>query len=89
MGSTVTAMEEKRVRRPQLRMLNCPSCGQRGLLKAILWGMPEEEFDYDNFASGGCVIPSSSPPDCRCSGCGVDAYSDEISGFDDGMIRLR
>jgi hypothetical protein len=50
--------------------------------------MPEDEFDYDNFASGGCVIPSESPPGCRCSGCGADAYRDEISGFDDGIIKL-
>lgn len=82
-------MEAKKTRRPQLRTLVCPTCGQRGLLKTILWGMPEEDFDYGSFASGGCVLPSPSPPDCRCSGCGTDAYRDDISGFDDGIVRLR
>jgi len=46
--------------------------------------MPEESFNYDKFASGGCVIPSATPPDSRCGGCFHDFYRDEISGFDDG-----
>ena len=43
--------------------------------------MPEAEFDYLKFASGGCLVPSLNPPDCRCSGCGFDGYRDEISGY--------
>ena len=43
--------------------------------------MPEAEFDYLKFASGGCLVPSANPPDCRCSGCGFDGYRDEISGY--------
>ena len=39
-------MENKRVRRAQLRTLTCPGCGERGLFKTILWGMPEATFDY-------------------------------------------
>lgn len=81
-------MENKRPRRPQLRTLICPECGERGLLKTILWGMPEEGFDYDQFASGGCIIPSASPPDFRCRGCHADWYRDEISGFKDGDVIL-
>jgi len=68
-------------RRPQLRTLICPECNERGLLRTILWGMPEAEFDYLKFASGGCLVPSLNPPDCRCSGCGFDGYRDQISGF--------
>lgn len=50
-------MENKRVRRAQLRTLTCPGCGERGLLKTILWGMPEATFDYNKYASGGCIVP--------------------------------
>ena len=76
-------MENKRVRRAQLRTLTCPGCGERGLFKTILWGMPEATFDYNKYASGGCIVPSSMPPDCRCSGCDQDYYRDVISGFID------
>ncbi len=70
----------KAKRRPQLRTLTCPECNERGLFRVILWGMPEAEFDYVKFASGGCCLPSLNPPDCRCSGCGFDGYRDQISG---------
>jgi hypothetical protein len=73
------SMENKAPRRLQLRSLNCPNCNGRGLMKTILWGMPEEDFDYDKYASGGCVVPNNPPPDCRCTGCGEDFYRDEIS----------
>ena len=75
----VESMKPKR--RRQLRTLTCPECNERGLLRTILWGMPEAEFDYLKFASGGCLVPSLNPPDCRCSGCGFDGYRDQISGF--------
>jgi len=45
--------------------------------------MPEEEFDYKKYSSGGCIVPSL-PQDCRCSGCGYDGYRDQISGFFEG-----
>ena len=62
-------MQPAKPRRPQLRTLTCPNCAERGLLRPILWGMPEEGFNYDRFSSGGCVLPSPTPPDCRCGGC--------------------
>ena len=74
-------MQKKRARRPQLRTLICPSCGKYGSLKPILWGMPEEDFNYDKFASGGCCVPSAWPPDSRCSACYQDCYRDEVSGY--------
>lgn len=77
-------MENKRPRRPQLRTLTCPACCMHGLLKPILWGMPEDGFDYNTFASGGCVLPSAMPPDSRCAGCFQDCYRDEVSGFNNG-----
>lgn len=83
-GSSVQNMQPAKARRQQLRTLTCPTCGARGLLRPILWGMPEESFDYKKYASGGCVWPSANPPDCRCSGCGDDFYRDLVSGFSDG-----
>jgi hypothetical protein len=74
-------MQPKRERRKQLRTLTCPECAQKGLLRTLLWGMPEEEFDYKKYASGGCVLPSAWPPDFRCSGCGYEGYRDLINGF--------
>jgi hypothetical protein len=77
-------MQPAKPKRPQLRTLTCPNCAERGLLRPILWGMPEQNFDFNKFASGGCVLPSARPPDCRCGGCFHDFYRDEISGFSDG-----
>ena len=48
----------------------------------LFLGMPDDEFDHDKFASGGCVIPSAWPPDGRCSGCRFEGYRDVISGFE-------
>lgn len=80
-GSSLASMESKPARRPQLRTLVCPACGERGLLKPLLWGMPDESFDHGKYESGGCLPPSSMPPDCRCTGCGQDWYRDGVSGF--------
>ena len=87
--SIFLSMENKKPRRPQLLTLLCPTCGERGLLKPILCGMPEESFNYSNFASGGCVVPSANPPDSRCTGCFHDCYRDEVSGFGYGEFSLR
>ena len=76
-------MQPKRARRKPLKSLTCPECKEKGLFRTILWGMPEEDFDYENYASGGCCLPSAWPPDCRCSGCGLDGYRDEISGYEE------
>ena len=81
-------MQPKRERRKQLRTLTCPNCDQKGSLKTILWGMPEKGFNYDKYASGGCVIPSASPPDFRCSECGYEGYRDFMRLTDDDPMRL-
>jgi len=81
-------MENKRVKRPQLRTLICQSCGKSGLPKAILWGMPEEGFDFNARAAGGCVLTSVTPPGSRCAGCLQLCYRDEVSGLSDREVFL-
>ena len=80
-GQYAAGMQPKRARRKPLKSLTCPECKEKGLFRTILWGMPDDEFDHVKYASGGCVLPSALPPDCRCSGCGFDGYRDVISGF--------
>ena len=76
-------MQPKRARRKPLKSLTCPECKEKGLFRTILWGVPLKDFDYVKYASGGCVLFSLSPPDCRCSGCGFDGYRDEVSGYEE------
>lgn len=47
-----------------------PKCGKCGKeTKAILYGMPGEDFDFENFESGGCIIDNDSPI-WLCRSCG-------------------
>ncbi len=75
-------MQPMRARRKPLKSLTCPECKEKGLFRTILWGMPEDGFDYEKYASGGCCLPSAWPPDYQCSGCGFEGYRDVISGFE-------
>jgi hypothetical protein len=33
--------------------------------------MPDENFDYSRFASGGCIV-TEDQPDIRCKECGFE-----------------
>jgi hypothetical protein len=55
-------------RRPGLRTLSCPECGQKGNLQRIIYGMPSEDFDFEKYAVGGCIIEDDQP-DVRCREC--------------------
>jgi hypothetical protein len=68
--------------RSVIKLLTCPESKEKGLFRAILWGIPDDEFDQVKKVSGGCVIPSPWPPDCQCSRCGFEGYRDEISEFE-------
>lgn len=47
-----------------------PKCGKCGTeTKAILYGMPGEDFDFENFESGGCIVSDESPI-WFCRNCG-------------------
>ena len=50
-----------------MRGPNCGSCQNR--TTAILYGMPGEDFDFENFVSGGCIV-SDDAPIWVCRNCG-------------------
>jgi hypothetical protein len=65
-------------RRPVLRTLSCPQCGQKGNLQRIIYGMPDPEtFDFEKYAVGGCCISGDgTDPDIRCKNCGWSGLRD-------------
>ncbi len=63
-----------RIRRKQLRALSCPKCGTKGL-KKILYGMPGDDFPFDKFIVGGCIM---SEADIGCSSCDWSGIWDEM-----------
>ena len=61
-------------RRPALRTLSCPQCGQKGNLQRIIYGMPDPEtFDFEKYAVGGCLVEENQP-DVRCRDCGWSGH---------------
>jgi len=56
-------------RRPALPTLTCPKCLQEGVLQGIIYGMPGDDFDFEMYAVGGCLIEENQP-DLRCRDCG-------------------
>jgi hypothetical protein len=33
----------------------CPSCGELGTLRKVIYGMPSDDFDFDKYIVGGCM----------------------------------
>ena len=54
-------------RRKQLRTLVCPQCGAVGLQK-ILYGMPGEDFPFDKYILGGCIMSDADIGRCIVTG---------------------
>lgn len=52
-------------RRKRLRTLVCPQCGALGL-KRIIYGMPDEDFPFEKYIVGGCIM---SEADIGCTKC--------------------
>jgi len=63
----------KRKRRKRLSSLTCPSCGQLGLQK-ILYGIPSDDFPFDKYIVGGCIMSEADVgcPKCDWSGIWAD-----------------
>lgn len=68
-------------RRPALRTLSCPQCGQKGILQRIIYGMPDPEtFDFEKYAVGGCCISGDgTDPDIRCKDCDWSGLRDVLT----------
>jgi hypothetical protein len=68
--------------RVSFKKLVCPGCSAQGSIQRILNGMPEPEFDYLHFLSGGCVLQGQGlDPDVGCVFC-------EWVGFRNGLDDL-
>ena len=64
-------------RRPPLRTLSCPQCGQKGNLQRIIYGMPTHDFDFEKYAVGGCLV-FDNQPDVRCKDCGWSGIRESL-----------
>ena len=54
-----------------IKRLVCPECKSKGEMRTILYGMPNEDFDFVKYAVGGCCIQSGGmDPDIECDVCG-------------------
>jgi hypothetical protein len=72
-------MSTKR-RRRSIKLLVCPSCQQIGVLRKIVYGMPDPEiFDFEKFAVGGCCLsPDGIDPDVRCRQYEWEGFRDSL-----------
>ena len=63
-----------------LKSAQCLSCGQRGTLRKIVYGMPDtENFDFDRFAVGGCCVSEDvKDPDVRCRECEWEGFRADL-----------
>lgn len=52
-----------------LAITACVRCGKVGLIKEIVYGMPDDDFDFDKFIVGGCCVYPGNPTH-GCNGCG-------------------
>jgi hypothetical protein len=55
--------------------VDCPGCGEIGLYK-ILYGMPSDDFDFDKYIVGGCIMADS---DIGCKKCGWTGTLEELT----------
>jgi hypothetical protein len=62
----------------RLKTAVCPSCGDVGVLKKILYGMPGADFDFEKYIIGGCCV-SEKNPEIGCSKCGWEGMRGECS----------
>jgi hypothetical protein len=69
--------DKPRKRRKRIDSLVCPRCGQKALQK-IVYGMPGEDFDFENHFVGGCM-PASEDIGCKnCKWVGIRDVSGEL-----------
>ena len=60
-----------------LKKIACPGCGGIGTLRKILYGMPGEDFDFEKYEVGGCIVEVN---DVACKECGWFGVRKEILG---------
>jgi hypothetical protein len=64
--------EQPQKRRKRIDSLVCPQCGEK-TLKKIVYGMPDDNFNFQKNFVGGC-IPSEEDIGCKnCEWVGIRA----------------
>lgn len=48
--------------------MKCPVCIDGGDLHKFVYGLPADDFDFEKFEVGGCVVYEEMP-DYRCRKC--------------------
>ena len=56
--------------RQKLSDMACNKCGAIGKFKRIIYGLPSDDFDFEKYAVGGCIIEENAP-DIQCKVCGA------------------
>ena len=64
-------------KRSRLSTASCPSCGEVGGIKKILYGMPGQDFDFEKYIVGGCVV-SEVDPEVGCVKCDWEGMRREL-----------
>ena len=71
-------MSKTSPKRKRLSATSCPSCGVKGGLKKILYGMPGQDFDFEKYIVGGCCV-TERDPEIGCVKCGWEGMRGECS----------
>lgn len=63
-----------------LKLRACPSCGQIGTLRKVIYGMPDlETFDFEKYAVGGCCMAGDgTDPEVSCRECDWSGLVDAL-----------
>ena len=48
----------------------CIECGVVGKAKQVIYGLPDDDFDFEKYAVGGCIIEDGAP-NLKCGECGA------------------
>lgn len=60
--------------RKPLRRITCPQCGEVGPQK-IIYGMPSDDFNFDKYIVGGCIVNEAN---IGCTKCGWSGTRNEL-----------
>lgn len=63
----------------ELRASACPRCGKVEVLQPIIYGLPNEDFDFENNISGGCLV-GGYMPNIGCIECGWKGLQNPYTG---------
>jgi hypothetical protein len=58
----------------------CPKCESQEKVRKILWGMPSEDVDLDEYFIGGCLM-DSNPAKYICIACDYEFGARQQSRF--------